>query len=579
MRPYFFRMKLLALSIVLVASNVSPTQAKQEVSPSDSLLFFNGMTTDLLRDDLSLSKHLSTSDLLAQNIPDSTKKAIKRAQEAAEAVKRKKEEAENRKKQKEQREAAEREEKKKAAERERKRQLTQEQRDAEKAAEQRKAADREEKKKAEERERKKRIAEQQAAAAEKARCDAGQGVVKFYPGEQDKVLDWINHQFVFRTTPYCYRNSYDRGVGIVPETRCANGRDRYGALCYNKCPGGYVRQDAGGSNFACVKSCPSGYRKTIQNICEIEKAQRNCRWACKGGWREVSGGGCRKNGTALFNAKTCYCPDKYNNMGANCQIDPKYQNITMPYAGGQSNQRRYTDPYPLVNYCKSNRELQAGMCYNNCRANYHGLVTACWQNCQPGKVECAAGCASSKTDCAMSTLNQVMSVALVANAIYAKYAEAYPAATKAASEMTVIEKAMARFTEALTEFMAKNAQSINTFSDLKLAGNLGLELATAIEDLITASNSTSLATLIDKQDYDELVKVINPKSQAYKSLTKAWVTHYIQMTLVNAGLTIGKTLLTAVDETGIVFLVDSYAKPICTVPEPFPISKRQAKGC
>tara|TARA_Y100000813_G_scaffold186935_1_gene159909 strand:- start:31 stop:831 length:801 start_codon:yes stop_codon:yes gene_type:complete len=266
-------------------------------------------------------------------------------------------------------------------------------------------------------------------------------------------------------------------------------------------------------------------------------------------------------------------------MGANCQIDPKYQNITMPYAGGQSNQRRYTDPYPLVNYCKSNRELQAGMCYNKCRANYHGLVTACWQNCQPGKVECAAGCASSKQDCAMSTVNQVMSVALVANAIYAKYAEAYPAATKAASEMTAIEKAMARFTEALTEFMAKNAQNIQNFNDIKLAGSIGVELASAIEDLLGASSSSGLRSLIDKQDYDELVKVINPNSEAYKSLSKAWMTHYIQMTLVNAGLTIGKTLLTAVDETGIVFLVDSYAKPICTVPEPFPISKRQAKGC
>ena len=63
----------------------------------------------LLRDDLTLSKHLSTSDLLAQNIPDPNK-LIKEAQrEAAEAAKRKKE-AENRKKQKEQREAAEREE-------------------------------------------------------------------------------------------------------------------------------------------------------------------------------------------------------------------------------------------------------------------------------------------------------------------------------------------------------------------------------------------------------------------------------------------------------------------------------------
>ena len=505
----------------------------------------------LLRDDLTLSKHLSTSDLLAQNIPDPNK-LIKEAQrEAAKAAKRKKE-AENRKKQKEQREAAEREEQKKAAERERKKVIA-----AQKAA----------------------AAAQKAAEAERERCMAGLGVVKFYPGEKDKVLDWINHQFVFRTTPYCYRNSYDRGVGIVPETRCANGRDRYGALCYNKCPGGYVRQDAGGSNFACVKSCPSGYRKTIQNICEIEKAQRKCDWHCKQGWREVAGGQCRKNGTALLNAKTCYCPDKYNNMGANCQIDPKYQNITMPYAGGQSNQRRYTDPYPLVNYCKSNRELQAGMCYNKCRANYHGLVTACWQNCQPGKVECAAGCASSKQDCAMSTVNQVMSVALVANAIYAKYAEAYPAATKAASEMTAIEKAMARFTEALTEFMAKNAQNIQNFNDIKLAGSIGAELASAIEDLLGASSSSGLRSLIDKQDYDELVKVINPNSEAYKSLSKAWMTHYIQMTLVNAGLTIGKTLLTAVDETGIVFLVDSYAKPKCTVPKPFPLVRRKPKKC
>ena len=404
-------------------------------------------------------------------------------------------------------------------------------------------------------------------------------VNQFRGDEKQKVLAWINHQFVFRTTPYCYRNSYDRGVGIVPETRCANGRDRYGALCYNKCPGGYVRQNVGGSNFACVKSCPSGYRKTIENFCEVEKAQRKCDWHCKQGWREVAGGQCRKNGTALLNAKTCYCPDRYNNMGANCQIKPKYQNITMPYAGGQSNQRRYTDPYPLVNYCKSNRELQAGMCYNKCRANYHGLVTACWQNCQPGKVECAAGCASSKTDCAMSTVNQVMSVALVANAIYAKYAEAYPAATKAVSEMTTIEKAMARFTEALTEFMAKNAQNIQNFNDIKLAGSIGVELASAIEDLLGASSSSGLRSLIDKQDYDELVKVIDPNSEAYKSLSKAWMTHYIQMTLVNAGLTIGKTFLTAVDETGIVFLVDSYAKPKCTVPEPFPISKRPAKGC
>ena len=70
----------------------------------------------LLKDDLTLSKHLSTSDLLAQNIPDPNK-LIKEAQrEAAEAAKRKKEAEKG--KQKEEKEAAEREEQKKAVERE-----------------------------------------------------------------------------------------------------------------------------------------------------------------------------------------------------------------------------------------------------------------------------------------------------------------------------------------------------------------------------------------------------------------------------------------------------------------------------
>ena len=95
-------------------------------------------------------------------------------------------------------------------------------------------------------------------------------VNQFRGDEKQKILAWINHQFVFRTTPYCYRNSYDRGVGIVPETRCANGRDRYGALCYNKCPGGYQAR-CGRLKFACVKSCPSGYRKTIQIFAKLKR--------------------------------------------------------------------------------------------------------------------------------------------------------------------------------------------------------------------------------------------------------------------------------------------------------------------
>lgn len=133
-------------------------------------------------------------------------------------------------------------------------------------------------------------------------------------------------------------------------------------------------------------------------------------------------------------------------------------------------QRRYTTPYPLINSCKSNRELQAGMCYNKGRANYHGLVTECWQNCQRGMLECAAVCANSTQSCAMTTLNQVMSVALVANSIYAKFADPYPA-MKAASEMSTFERAMADFITALSDFVKNNPQTVTNFESLKQAGS------------------------------------------------------------------------------------------------------------
>ena len=264
----------------------------------------------------------------------------------------------------------------------------------------------------------------------KAKITVYKKITNFRGVEKSRVLGWINHQFVYRTTPYCWRKSQDRGIGIAPETRCAKGRDKYGALCYNKCPDGYKRQNITASNFSCIQAnCPGGYQETVENICQIKRPQLKGDLRCKQGWSKckLAKNSCCKKG--LVEAKKRYCPDKYYNTGSSCQIKPKYENITRSYAGGKEKQSRYTEPYPLINYCKSNRELQAGLCYEKCErvmndTNYHGIATVCWQNCPPAMVGCAAGCASSKAQCAMSTTNQVMSVALVANTIYGKYAEA-----------------------------------------------------------------------------------------------------------------------------------------------------------
>lgn len=270
--------------------------------------------------------------------------------------------------------------------------------------------------------------------------------------EKREVLDWINHQFIYRTTPYCYRNSYDRGAGILPE---------------------------------------------------------------------------------------------------------------------------------LGNRCKSNRVLNDSMCYHKCNPDYHGIATVCWQNCQPSKVECAAGCADSAVDCAMATLNQVMSAAIVANAIYGRFAEAFPAVQKSVSEMSSFEKAMNRFSEALADFLNKHPDAVRaatSFNDLRKKSDQGGALYKAVIELTEEASKTSLSSMINVDDYVELVKVIEPGSEAYKSLTKAWTAHYINQAFIKAGFSIGKTLLGAVDETGIVYLVDSYAKPICTVPKKFPLGKRCPKS-
>ena len=419
----------------------------------------------------------------------------------------------------------------------------------------------------------------------KAKITVYEKITNFRGGEKSRALDWINHQFVYKTTPYCWRKSKDRGIGKAPERRCAKGRDKHGSLCYNKCPAGYKRQNISGSNFSCMQAnCPGGYKETIGNWCTIKRPQLKGNLRCKKNWKQCKGakGSCCKKGA--IQAKVRDCPDKYSNSGSTCQIKSKYENITRSYAGGLEKQSRYTDPYPLIDYCKSNRELQAGMCYKKCErvmndANYHGIVTMCWQNCPPAMVGCAAGCASSKAQCAMSTTTQVMSVALVANKIYGKYKEAYPAAQKATSEMTAFQIAMQRFTEKATAVAAKYSKEIDTFNKLKLAGGIFAELATAMNELVKASGSTPLSDVIDKDDYREVVEVIEPGSPAYSSLTQAWVAHYMQLVLVDLGITLGTTFVTTVDPTGIVSLVDNYAKPLCSTPASFPLAKRAVKKC
>jgi hypothetical protein len=69
------------------------------------------------------------------------------------------------------------------------------------------------------------------------------------------LLNWINKKVVLAKTPYCYKQSYGRGVGQVLTT-CPSPKEKIGALCYTPCRPGYSRQ----GTFDCQQECKAGWR-------------------------------------------------------------------------------------------------------------------------------------------------------------------------------------------------------------------------------------------------------------------------------------------------------------------------------
>lgn len=66
------------------------------------------------------------------------------------------------------------------------------------------------------------------------------------------VLTALTASPSFAEAEFCWKDSYGRGVGTIPES-CAAGQDRIGLLCYDQCPAGMKR-----FGFDCHSVCPAG---------------------------------------------------------------------------------------------------------------------------------------------------------------------------------------------------------------------------------------------------------------------------------------------------------------------------------
>lgn len=246
-------------------------------------------------------------------------------------------------------------------------------------------------------------------------CSAHQSSVRpITPEEKNALLRWSLKELGKAGQPYCWKRSYGRGVG-VPISSCPEGQEKDAGLCYRTC------EDMGkegwkGVGPVCWQRCPSGFRddgaycfkpkaygrgvgfpwKFGDRAFDLSNARKRCE-------RKHGEGNCEKSGAIYYpKCKPEYraigccvcsprCPSGMTDIGISCQKQSKGRGVGKPMT------------------CKHGQAYDAGLCYKPCRDKYHGVGPVCWQDCpstQP--VNCGAGCATSKDQCAEKTIRQVL---------------------------------------------------------------------------------------------------------------------------------------------------------------------------
>lgn len=216
---------------------------------------------------------------------------------------------------------------------------------------------------------------------------------------------------------FCWRDSYGRGVGTIPNvcgagqeldaglcySTCKAGFDGVGPVCWGECPAGYVNDGAG-----CRKPAPYGrgagypwkfgdpaFKSSGQfERCEADHGKGNCELngavvypKCKAGFHNVGCCTCSPN-----------CPAGFTDSGVTC-TKPSY-----PRGAGK-----------VPTACPGGKVNDAGLCYETCRTDFSGAGPVCWGKCPPDMpVNCGAGCAATTADCAAAVTDQVVSVLDVA---------------------------------------------------------------------------------------------------------------------------------------------------------------------
>ena len=357
------------------------------------------------------------------------------------------------------------------------------------------------------------------------------------PADTAKVIAWMARQTATAKQPYCYRQSYGRGVG-APLSTCGPGEQKNGLLCYPDCKAGY-----GGAGPVCWASCPSGYTDTGALCTRPADSYSNSGGSgnCDSGYTNM-GLYCQKNspwfGTrekscpsgSYYSAGLCKvnCKSGYSNTGLTCYKGPDTV-AKSSYGRGAGNPMK----------CAAGQQEDAGLCYSYCKMNFGGVGPVCWQNCPAGTTNCAAGCSVNASECASKTANMVIAPLILAANIFTLGASSEITAGKA--ELTAALKA-----KDITAARAALAKTMTAYAS-RLAEMTTKEVAVTIQKQFAPNAAKWVA-----KEYG--------KTQLYMATkqTDAQLAESYARDL--AGL----------DPTGVAGVVEAFTQSICNSDEPFP---------
>ncbi|GFH55030.1 hypothetical protein CTEN210_11506 [Chaetoceros tenuissimus] len=286
------------------------------------------------------------------------------------------------------------------------------------------------------------------------------------------VMKWIAAEVGMVKNPFCWKDSYGRGVGTLPGrvSDCPSGYTNNGLTCGRgsddiwapskvaDCPSGYTNMGytcfRGTDDISApsrVADCPSGYtnmgltchkwwwphtlsggpsRFTCPSGYFKSSISHRCHKNCPEGYTNT-GETCHRGPSSLgMSSMTCpegyfqskatarchkLCPPGYTNMGETCHRPVSTLGLdAMTCKEGEEAGVGGARCYPVNGYCFGGEEYDAGLCYSRCSNGFDGVGPVCWGTCDNSQVDCGMACAKTTEDCVLAVADQVVSTLILA---------------------------------------------------------------------------------------------------------------------------------------------------------------------